>query len=50
MHLVTDGVHEVGLAQPHASVQEERVVAVAWRLRDRLGGGVRELRVVADNE
>ena len=28
-HLVADGVHQVGLAEAHAAVQEERVVGVA---------------------
>ena len=31
-HGVTDGVHEVGLAEPHAPVDEERVVGLARRV------------------
>ena len=34
-HLVADGVHQVGLAEAHAAVQEERVVGVAGSLGDR---------------
>ena len=34
-HLVADGVHQVGLAEADAAVQEERVVGVARALRDR---------------
>ena len=50
VHLVADGVHEVGLAETDASVEEQRVVAVAWSFRDRLGGRMRELRVMTDHE
>ena len=39
---VADGVHQVGLAQAHAAVQEERVVGVPRTLRDREGGGMGE--------
>ena len=37
---VADGVHEVGLAQADAAVQEQRVVGVARALGDAQGGGV----------
>ena len=39
-HVVADGVHQMGLAQPHAAVQEERVVALAGSVRHGLGGGM----------
>ena len=48
--LVADGVHEVCLTESHTSIQEERVVAVAWSFGDCLGSSVRELRVVPDHE
>ena len=41
--VVPDGVHEVGLAQPHAPVQKERVVARAGLLRHRHSRGVSQL-------
>ncbi len=50
MDFVADGVHEVGFAESHASVQEQRVVAVAGRFRDCLRGRMCELRVVPDHE
>ena len=50
VNLMADGMHEVGLAQPHPSVEEERVVAVTWSLSDGFRGGVRELRVMTDHE
>ena len=49
-HAVPDRVHEVRLAQPHAAVQEQRVVRHRRRLGDRLRGGVREPVRVADDE
>ena len=39
---VADGVHQVGLAEAHAAVQEQRVVGVAGALGDRQARGVRE--------
>ena len=48
--LVPDRVHQVGLAQAHTSIQEERVVAVARSLGHRLRRRVGELRVVTDDE
>ncbi len=50
VNLVADGVHEVGFAESHASVEKQRVVAVARCFRDCLGGRVCELRVVPDHE
>ena len=38
--LVADRVHQVGLAEAHPAVQEERVVGVARALGDRQAGGV----------
>jgi hypothetical protein len=40
---MADRVHQVRLAEADASVQEQRVIAVAGRLGDGLGSGVREL-------
>jgi hypothetical protein len=48
-HAVPDGVHEVGLAEPDAAVDEERVVALAPRRRAGHRGGVRELVRGADD-
>ena len=48
--LVADGLHEVGLAETRAAVDEERIVTDAGFLRDRLAGGVGELAVIADDE
>ncbi len=47
---VPDGVHEVCLAQSHAAVQEEGVVALARIRRDRLSDRVGELVSVPDDE
>ena len=47
---VADGVHQVGLAEAHAAVQEQRVVGVAGALRDRQARGVREAVGGADDE
>src|ERR1700676_4015453 len=38
VYLVTYRMHEMGLAKPHAPVEEQRVVAVARSFCDRLGG------------
>ena len=38
--LVADGMHQVGLAEAHAAVQEKRVVGVAGTLRDREACGM----------
>jgi len=47
---MTDGLHEVRLAEADAAVQEQRVVAVARSFSHRLCGRVRELRVMTHNE
>jgi len=49
-HLVADRVHEVGLAQAHAAIEEERVVVLAGRVGHRHGRGMGEAGVVADHE
>ena len=48
--VAADRVEEVGLAEPGASVDEERVVGVGRRLRDGERGGVREAVGRADHE
>jgi hypothetical protein len=45
-----DGVHQMGLAQPDAAVQEQRVERHRGRLGDAPGGGVGELVGFADHE
>ena len=47
---VTDGVHQVGLAETDAAIDEERVVLAGRNLGDRARGGVRELVRRADDE
>ena len=49
-HRVADGVHQVRLAQPHAAVQEERVVGVPRPLGHRQGGRVGQAVGRADDE
>ena len=49
-HLVADGVHQVGLAEAHPAVQEERVVGVARALRHRQARRVGEAVGRADDE
>ena len=48
--LVADGVHQVGLAEAHAAVQEERVVGVARALRHRQARRVGEAVGRPDDE
>ncbi len=48
--VVADRVHEVGLAEPDAAVDEERVVGLRGDLGDGAGGGMRELVRGADDE
>ena len=48
--LVADGVHQVGLAEAHAAVQEERVVGVARALRHGQAGRVGEAVGRPDDE
>src|SRR6185312_651034 len=50
LDLVSDGLHEMGLAHAHAAVEEERVVGLRWTFRYRLAGGVRKLVAAADYE
>ena len=47
---MADGVHQVGLAQPHPSVQEERVVHRGGPFRHRAAGGHRQRVVGPDDE
>jgi len=48
--LVADRMHKVRLAKTDSAVEEQRVVAVARSLRDRLRGRMSKLRVVSDHE
>ena len=48
--VVGDRLHEVGLAEPGVAVDEERVVDLAGRLGDGVGGGGGELVRLADDE
>ena len=50
LDLVADGVHQVRLTEAHAAVDEEGVVVIAGLVRDRLGGGMRELVRRPDDE
>ena len=50
LHLVADGVHEMGLAHAGAAVEEERVVGLRGPLGDCAGGGAGKLVAVADDE
>ena len=45
-----DRVHQVGLAEPDAAVEEQRVERRRGELGDALGGGERELVGLADDE
>ena len=47
---VADRVHQVGLAQPDAAVEKERVVGHRGRLGHRLRGGVGEAVRIPDDE
>ena len=49
-HRMPDRVHEVGLPEPRAAVDEERVVAVAWALGHGERGRVRQTVVRAHDE
>ena len=48
--LVRDGLHEVRLAESGVAVDEERVVDLAGRLGDGVGGGGGELVRLSDDE
>ncbi len=50
LHVVADGVHQVGLAHADAAVEEERVVGLGGALGDGLRGGHGELVAAADDE
>ena len=50
LHQVRDGVHEMGLAQPDAAVQEQRVVGAAGIFRDLERGRLGELVALALDE
>ncbi len=43
LHLVPDGLHQVGLAHSHSTVEEQRVVGLGRPLGDCQRGGVRKL-------
>ena len=47
---LADGLHQVGLAEAGAAVDEERVITDAGFLGHRLAGGVGELAVSTDHE
>ena len=49
-HVLPDGVHQVGLAESDAAVDEERVVGARRRFRHRAAGRVRELVRRSDDE
>ena len=49
-HVLPDRVHQVRLAQPHAAVDEQRVVRARRRFGDGAARGVRELIRRADDE
>ena len=49
-YLVTDGVHEVGLAHADSAVEEERIVGARGPLGDGQGGGAGKLIAIADDE
>jgi len=48
--LLADGLHEMGLAETDAAIDEEGVISAGRRLGDSEGGGVGELVVGADDE
>jgi hypothetical protein len=48
--VLADGLHEVGLAEADAAVDEEGIVSAGGRLGDGEGGGMGELVVHADDE
>ncbi len=50
LHLMPDGLHEMGFAHAHAAIQEQRVVGFGGTLGHGLAGGVGELVAAADDE
>src|SRR5262249_13920985 len=47
---LADGLHEMGLAQTHAAINEEGIVRACRRLRDSKTGCVRDFIIRTDNE
>src|ERR1041385_8571925 len=47
---LADGLHEMGLPQTDAAINEERIVGACRRLRDSETGCVRDFVIVADYE
>jgi hypothetical protein len=50
LHIMTDGVHEMGLAHAHTTIEEERIVGARGALGNSQGRGARKLVAVADHE
>jgi hypothetical protein len=50
LHLVADGVHQVGLAHAHAAIEEQGIVGLRGPLGHGQRGGARKLVAVADHE
>ncbi len=50
LHLMPDGLHQVGLAHAHAAIEEQRIVGLRGPLGHGQRGGMRELVAVADHE
>ena len=50
LHVVADGMHQVGFAHADAAIDEERVVGFGWALRDGLRRRHGELVAAADDE
>src|SRR5438105_15754378 len=50
LYLMSNGLHQVGLAHSNAAVEEQRVVGLGGTLRHRLCRSVRELIAGADHE
>ncbi len=50
LDLVSNGLHEMGLAHAYAAVEEERVVSLGRSFGDGLAGSVGELVAAADDE
>ena len=49
-NVLADRLHEMRLAKPDAAINEERIVGLGRRLRDRQARGVRDLIVRPDDE
>ena len=50
LDLVSDGLHEMGLAHADRAIEKQRVVGLGGTLGDRLAGGVGKLISAADDE